>query len=145
MTRIVKWSAVLVAVALIAGCGGGGGENNNNSTNSCVLTGLVRDVSTNVPVVGATVKIGNYSATSNSQGSFKIEMPGVPIVRTFSVDGRTATPSPGYYDFWARYNGKVENAKCITLPVVPLGETPLGTVYLMNADNPPPFPPSCSQ
>jgi len=132
---------VLLAIvaALVIGCGGGGGGN------SYVVTGFVKDSNNSKPVVGAKVKIGTVETTTNSQGQFRFEMSTAPVVRIFSIDGRNATPSPGYFDFWCRANNKVQNAKCIELPLIPKGETSLGTIMLMNADNPPPFPPACPQ
>jgi hypothetical protein len=140
MTRNAIWLILVVTVVVLSGCGGG---SDNQPTNRCVLTGTLRDYSTNSVIVGATVKVGTYTTTSSSQGTFRLDMPTVPVVETYSVDGRSATPLPGFFDFWARADGNTYNAKCIPLPVVPLGETSLGTIYLMNADSPPPFPPSC--
>lgn len=145
MTRNFILPALLVLAVSLAGCGGGGGDPEPPITDNCVLTGTVRDYSTNNLIAGATVKVGAYTTITGSQGTFSLEMPTVPVATTYSVDGRAATPSPGYFDFWSYVGGETYNAKCIPLPVVPLGTTSLGTIYLMNADSPPPFPPSCPE
>ncbi len=140
---------MILAATVIIGCGGGGGGGSNDgggnggTTDSFIVSGTVRDDNTNAAVVGAKVRIGSTEVSTNSQGQFRIVMTTSPIVRTYSIDGRNATPTPGYFDFWARANNKVQNAKCIELPIIPKGETSLGVIYLMNADSPPPFPPSC--
>lgn len=145
MTRNFILPALLVVAVSLAGCGGGGGDTEPPITDNCVLTGTVRDYSTNNAVVGATVQVGTYTTTTGSQGAFRLEMPTVPVATTYSVNGSAATPTPGYFDWWSQYNSVTYNAKCIPLPVVPLGTTSLGTIYLMNADSPPPFPPSCPE
>ncbi len=107
------------------------------------VTGTVMVEGTSTPIVGAIVEIGSYQTATQSNGTFRIDMTSTPIMRTFSVNGRNATPAPGYFDFWCRADGKIQNAKCIELPIIPKGTTSVGTIYLMSEDYPPPFPPSC--
>ena len=138
------WTVLLAAVVALSGCGGGGGTTTPVHRDNVVLTGTVLDVSTNSPVVGATVTIGTYTDITTAQGTFSIGMPAIPIVQTYSVNGEHATPDPGYYPGWSSVGGKTYDAKSIPLPLVPLGETSLGTIYLMNASSPPPPPPGWS-
>ena len=144
MTRKLIWSVILVVfVVIIAGCGGGGGSRQPIGNESYILTGTIKDNKTNAAVVGATVKVGEYQGTTNSSGKFTIEMPSAPDVLIYSIDGEHATPSPGYYDYWARIGNCIQSAKCIVLPQLQRGTNSLGTIYLLNMLCPPPYPPSC--
>jgi hypothetical protein len=141
------WVVLLIAtMAIVAGCGGGGGDTKETTpppADKFVLTGTVKDLNTGGAVVGAKVKVGSSQVTTDSQGKFRLEMTSRPIVTTYSVDGTSATPAPGYFSFWAQADAKTQNASCIEFPVAPATGMDLGTVFLINSDNPPPFPPSC--
>jgi hypothetical protein len=145
MSSKVTWSAILVILVVsTAGCGGGGGPKQDSiGSSSYVITGTVKDSNTSAVVVGATVRIGSYQCVTNSSGEFTIEMPSAPDVYTYSIDGTQATPSPGYYDYWARTNNVAQSARCIILPAIQKGENSLGTIYLLNMVNYPQYPPSC--
>jgi hypothetical protein len=143
MTRNVIWLAFLVAViAAVAGCGGGGGGNPDPDpqiTDKYVVTGIVKDYNTNAVIAGALVRIGSYQIATNSSGRFTIEMTSTPIVTTYSINGE----AKGYFSFWAYANDTTQNATCIVLPLIQKGTNSLGTIYLLNDDTPPPFPPTC--
>lgn len=145
MRRYVIWAPWLVlAATIVVGCGGGGGGGTPPPTDQFVLTGTVLDDKTSSPVVGAVVEVATNTTSTDSQGRFRFELSVAPTVETYSIDGTAASPAPGYYVFWAKADGKEQNAACIELPtVMPKTGTDLGTVYLRNTDNPPPFPPLC--
>jgi len=151
MTRnIVLMTLLAVIAAVVIGCGGGGGgggSNNNNpppsSSDKYVLTGTVKIEGTDTPISEAKVRVGSKEVLTNSQGKFRMEFSTIPVEQTYSVDGRQAKPEPGYFDFWARAAGKVQNAKCIELPLAPKTGQDLGTIYLMSTEQVPPFPLAC--
>ncbi|MEN6372655.1 MAG: hypothetical protein ABFD64_11660 [Armatimonadota bacterium] len=135
----------LLAVALI-GCGGGGGgssssdDNNNDTTGKYVLTGTVLVNGTTTPIVGAKITVGSTVVQTDSSGKFKMVLSTVPVVTTYSVNGKTATPGEGYFDFWAKISGTVYNAKAIPLPLAPKTGQNLGTIYLISYSETPPPP-----
>jgi hypothetical protein len=142
MRRNIIWVAWLaLGAAVVGGCGGGGGGGAPPPTTQFVMTGTVLDVSTNNPVVGAVVTVAGNTATTDSQGKFRFQLSVAPTVQTYSIDGSAATP--GCYTFWAKADSTVQNAQCIKLTLPLVNPTDLGTIYLMNDENPPPFPPSC--
>ena len=144
MVRNIVFTVLLIsAVIAVAGCGGGDGGTTPPPTNKFVITGIVKDVSTNSAVVGAIVTIGTAQTTTDSSGSFTFKLDTAPTVSTYSVNGSSATPPPGYFDFWATADGLEQNARCIVLNLPLTNPTDLGTIYLMNSDSPPPFPPAC--
>lgn len=133
----------LIAVAVI-GCGGGGGgssdDDNNTPSDNYVLTGTVLVNGTTTPIVNAIVTVGITTAKTNSSGQFRMELSTVPVAQTYSVNGKTATPGEGYYDFWAKVNGTIYNAKSIPLPLAPKEGQNLGTIYLISYSQTPPAP-----
>lgn len=130
-------ASLLSLVALVVGCGGGGGGGTTPPvTTAFVFRGTVQDTISSSPVSGATVKVDTYTATTNSQGVFSLSMPTRPLVQTFSVDGRAA--SPQCYTFWAKTDdGKTQDAQAIAFPAT---GTDMGVILLWNTDAAPPAP-----
>lgn len=145
--NIVLMALLAVIAAVVIGCGGGGGgggdDNNPLPSDKYVLTGTVKETGTNTAISGAKVRVGTTEVTTNSQGQFRMEFSTVPVAQTYSVNGRQAKPGLGYFDFWARAANKVQNAKCIELPLASKAGQDLGTIYLMSVEQVPPFPLAC--
>lgn len=135
----------LLAVAVI-GCGGGGGgsssssDDDSNDSDKYVLTGTVLVNGTTTAIVGAKITVGTTVVKTDSSGKFRMELSSIPTAKTYSVDGSSATPGEGYYNFWAKINGTAYNAKSITLPSAPATGQNLGTIYLISYDEAPPAP-----
>lgn len=140
MKRImILLASIFALAAVLAGCGGGGGTT-PPPQNNFVLTGRVEDVGTGDNIVGATVKVGTGTTTTNSQGQFTLSFTSRPIVTTYSVDGWSAGPHPeGYWRTWAKVDGTAYDAMEIPLPVAPATGMDLGAIYLQNKDVPPPI------
>ena len=99
MSAMVLWGAL--GAILIGGCGGGGGGSNGGGGGTIasgrIVLGRVVDVSGN-PVPGATVQVqgGGPSATSLSQGGFRLDNVGTGVRRltaSVSQNGVTYTGS----------------------------------------------------
>lgn len=113
--------AVLAMAALCAalvGCGGGGGGSSSSSTR---INGVVLDQQTNSPIVGATVRAGSASATTDSNGAFVMAVPPGNVTVTISA--------PGYqtHSFNAIADEGLNND--------------IGVLTLLNGDTNPPSPP----
>lgn len=103
------------------------------------LTGQIADYHTSVGIPGVTVIAGGIEGYTDCQGRFQIG--GVDVTSTrMTVNGE----NQHYYTFWARMLGRNYDAMCIPVPPLTPGETAdTGTIYLMDMESPPPFPPDC--
>jgi hypothetical protein len=63
-----------------------------------------------------------------------------PGVASWIVNGTSAKPDPGYYDYWAKLGliDRVYDAKDLPMPALVKGNNILETVYLYSTNNPPP-------
>lgn len=121
-----RWARPLLAVltvaglcAALAGCGGGGGS--SSSSGSTRINGVVVDQQTNSPIVGATVRAGSASATTNSNGAFVMAVPPGKVTVTITA--------PGYQS--GSFNALAEDGL----------NNDIGVLTLLNGDTNPPAPP----
>lgn len=121
--RWARLLLLLVAVTALgltlAGCGGGGGGGGGSS--STRITGVVVDQQTNEPVLGATVRAGSRSATTNASGNFELSVSPGALEVTISAPGYQTGTFSAVADEGLRTN--------------------IGVLPLLNADNNPPPPP----
>lgn len=126
-------------VIIIAGCGGSGGGGGGGGTqpSGVVITGRVMDYhDSSKGVAGATVTIASYSATTASDGRFRVVMAENVVEPTFSVSVPT-----GYLNWWAYYGGSAVHPSAIPTPLPLYNGKDLGTIYLWSTSNGGPIPP----
>src|SRR5215212_10796876 len=122
-----RWARLLLALVVVAalgfglvGCGGGGGGG-GSSSGSARITGVVVDRQTNEPIPGATVKVGNGTAKTNTSGTFSLGVPAGNITVTITA--------PGYQT--GTFSAVADEGI----------QTNVGVLSLLNADTNPPAPP----
>lgn len=102
---LAVWIFVAVAVTLLAGCGAAGGGGTNVSISDVGnVEGTVTDATSGAPVSGATVQVGDKSATTNASGVYSIT--------DLAVGSRTITATKTGYQ---NYNGTVTVTKGTTI------------------------------
>ena len=97
----------VLATLVVAGCGGGGGDGPPPPPQGIKLTGNIQErnpATGNLqPVRNIKVTFGGYTGTSNSRGSFEIQLPPNTTVQDlypdiafyrFSVEGIPPAPPP---------------------------------------------------
>ena len=121
-----RWARLLLALVAmaaltltLAGCGGGGGG--GGSSSSTRITGLVQDQQTSDPIPGATVRVGNRSATTSTSGNFDLSVSPGALTVTITAPGYQTGTFSAVADEGLRTN--------------------IGVLTLLNADNNPPAPP----
>ena len=105
----------------LVGCGGGGGGSSSGSSGSTQITGVVQDRQSNVPVSGATVKVGSASAKTDANGSFNLAVAPGNVTVTISAPGYQTGTFSAVADAGLRTN--------------------VGVLTLLNGDSNPPAPP----
>lgn len=96
MRRVARWVLSLCVAAAAWSCGGGGGvpveppdESGESPVPVRVVTGFISDATTGGGLAGATVRIGDLTATTGADGLFSL--PGVP-----RLDQTVTITLPGY-------------------------------------------------
>lgn len=105
MKKLKIFIEILLIVSLLAACGGGGGGTSATLNDIGSVEGTVTDKNTGSPISGATVSIGNLTATTGSNGVYTLT--------NLAVGSRTITAikSPGYQE----YSGNVTVLKGTTV------------------------------